>query len=375
MRKFSSYRLIVGLIVCGSMLLPESFTSTRNQLNAQEVGFLEDFALAQDREKALKQLVPGTESYYYFHALHYQNTQQLDKVDQLMEAWSKRLGQSDPYKRIRNRQALLKYSDDPQATLDFLKKELSLNFAHQRRIPDAQRELPTKLDPDIYSTETLIERSLSSSRSIGGIKDSRLSLLADRELTKNQRRDLLSRLKRPDFPGVVDLIVADLKERDSRAFGSMAIQKSLTLAQLDELIEKLPELEFQTKFVDVYLSKLLPSADVDWQQDPTERRKYLDRLWSFVEPLKPTFNSLKATVLFRILELDHQEGKMNRERFMTYLKLPRNVYYANPIVIKNVESRMHIVSMSANYAKRCYLPPINNDETLMQRTLKTLNRG
>jgi len=338
MRKFSRCRLIVGLIVCGSMLLlPESFTSTRNQLNAQEVGFLEDFALAQDREKALKQLVPGTESYYYFHALHYQNTQQLDKVDQLMEAWSKRLGQSDPYKRIRNRQALLKYSDDPQATLDFLKKELSLNFAHQRRIPDAQRELPTKLDPDIYSTETLLERSLSSSRSIGGIKDSRLSLLADRELTKNQRRDLLSRLKRPDFPGVVDLIVADLKERDSRAFGSMAIQKSLTLAQLDELIEKYPELESQTKFVDVYLSKLLPSADVDWQQDPTERRKYLDRLWSFVEPLNPTFNSLKATVLFRILELDHQEGKMNRERFMTYLKLPRNVHYANPIVIKNVE--------------------------------------
>ena len=85
MRKFSSFRLMVGLIVCGSMLLPESFTSTRNQLNAQEVGFLEDFALAQDREKALKQLVPGTESYYYFHALHYQNTQQLDKVDQLIE--------------------------------------------------------------------------------------------------------------------------------------------------------------------------------------------------------------------------------------------------------------------------------------------------
>ena len=33
-----------------------------------EVGFIERFALAQDREKVLTELVPGTEDYYFFHA-------------------------------------------------------------------------------------------------------------------------------------------------------------------------------------------------------------------------------------------------------------------------------------------------------------------
>ncbi|MEI6177273.1 MAG: hypothetical protein WCS43_10300, partial [Verrucomicrobiota bacterium] len=37
-----------------------------------EVGFIERFALATDREKALGELVPGSEDYYFFHCLHYQ---------------------------------------------------------------------------------------------------------------------------------------------------------------------------------------------------------------------------------------------------------------------------------------------------------------
>ena len=34
---------------------------TSSQVFAQEVGFLEDFVLAKDRDAVLKQLVPGTE--------------------------------------------------------------------------------------------------------------------------------------------------------------------------------------------------------------------------------------------------------------------------------------------------------------------------
>src|SRR5262245_38274523 len=39
-----------------------------------EISFVEDFALAPDRSVPLKQLVPGTEPYYYFHCLHLLNT-------------------------------------------------------------------------------------------------------------------------------------------------------------------------------------------------------------------------------------------------------------------------------------------------------------
>jgi len=40
---------------------------------AQEIGYIETFSLADDREAALKELVPGTDDYYYYHALHAQN--------------------------------------------------------------------------------------------------------------------------------------------------------------------------------------------------------------------------------------------------------------------------------------------------------------
>jgi hypothetical protein len=36
-----------------------------------EVDFVEDFAIAKDRAVSLRQLIPGTEDYYYYHCLHY----------------------------------------------------------------------------------------------------------------------------------------------------------------------------------------------------------------------------------------------------------------------------------------------------------------
>ena len=43
---------------------------------AGEIGFIEDFSFSKDRTEALKKLIPGTEDYYYYHALHYLNTSQ-----------------------------------------------------------------------------------------------------------------------------------------------------------------------------------------------------------------------------------------------------------------------------------------------------------
>ena len=60
------------------------------QTQAAEIGYLEDFALAKDRTVPLQQLIPGTEDYYY-HCLHFQNTEQFDKVNGLLEHASARL--------------------------------------------------------------------------------------------------------------------------------------------------------------------------------------------------------------------------------------------------------------------------------------------
>ncbi len=46
---------------------------------------LEQFALAEDRAEVLKELIPGTEEYYFYHCLHYQNTGRLDEVEKLLD--------------------------------------------------------------------------------------------------------------------------------------------------------------------------------------------------------------------------------------------------------------------------------------------------
>jgi len=51
---------------------------------AEEIRYSEDFALARDRAEALRQLISGTEEYYYYHCLYYQHTEQFDQVDELL---------------------------------------------------------------------------------------------------------------------------------------------------------------------------------------------------------------------------------------------------------------------------------------------------
>ena len=54
-----------------------------NGVRAGGIGFVEDFALAKDRAASLKQLIPGTEDFYYDHGLHLLQTEQFDKIEPL----------------------------------------------------------------------------------------------------------------------------------------------------------------------------------------------------------------------------------------------------------------------------------------------------
>ena len=74
---------------------------------AGDVGFIEDFALAKDRAAALKQLIPGTEDYYYYHALHALNTEQFERVEQYARPWLERFGQTPRYVEVQVFRALL----------------------------------------------------------------------------------------------------------------------------------------------------------------------------------------------------------------------------------------------------------------------------
>lgn len=333
---------------------------------SQEIGYVEEFALAKDREAALKKLVPGTRDYYYYHCLHYQNTQQLDKVQPILDAWVKRFGYTDDVRSMQVRQALLNFSNDPESTYKFLQEQLELRFDHQREIPQAQQQLPKQLDRRLIATETLLQRALTRANNTQWLEPTGLLLLADQRMDRTRRRHLLSRLTFPDYPNLVRLVIEDLNERDSGGFGSLAIHRLLTLEQLDECAVARPELKNDSQFVNAYLLKLAPPADVNWMADRDAHRDYLDRLWEFASGLGPAFNSLKANVLFRRLDFDRHEGNYDRDRFFEYLKLPRQVFYVHPQLLRQVRSNDQIANLGADYRQTARIAPIYSDEELVR---------
>ena len=276
-----------------------SITSTLSI--AGEIGYVEDFALAKDRAEALKQLIPGTDEFYFYHCLHYQNTGQKDQFGKTLKLWlDKHKGRrtSQMY-MLENRRALLQYKTDAQGSLNYLKNRLGLRFNHRRLTAQTTTNLKSKLDEGLISRAALTRyANTHNGDSLNGFEDRALDWLIATNLNEKRRHYLLSRLKRPDYPNLPKLVVDDLSTKNySKSFGSQKIHNKMLLTQLDECIRLKPDLLKQSAFVYAYLAKLRPGVDTDWRHDAKAREAYLDRLWSFVSRLTPAFNSLKAHVL------------------------------------------------------------------------------
>jgi len=349
------------LLVCATGLMPA-------RASAQEVGYIETFSLAGDRESALKELVPGTDDYFYYHALQAQNTGQRDRFQETLDRWIRdRNGQvTESARELLNRQALFDYEKDPQKTLGYLREQLNLQFNHARKTGERRSDAPTQLDHSLISTETLLKRALNLDRdSLERVENSGLELAAGQAITEDQRRNLLARLQRPDPPALVDLILADLKYRDSRGFGSLEIHKRLTLAQMDELLRKDPGLRNQVPFCNAYLAKLAPENEVELETDLAAREAYLDRVWAFVQTLDPVHNSLKAHVLYHRLRHDQTQGKYSHDRFLEYVKLPRNVPYLRDEVRQQLPRGDYLAQLDQGFGLES-LAPIGNEEPLVR---------
>ncbi|MGQ9592320.1 MAG: hypothetical protein ACUVYA_18740, partial [Planctomycetota bacterium] len=348
-----------------------AFAPGRASLGAGEVGFVEEFALAEDRAKTLEGLVPGTEEAYYYRALHLQHSGKLDDVDKLLATWIERHGRTERIFEIENRQAFLRYANAPQKSLDFLADRLGLTFHHQREVPGAKPELPTKLDPQLVSWEGFARRALERSPgTTDGFEDGALERLAAKELDPSTRRHLLSRLDRPDVPGLVRLVMDDLATKESRGFGSLKIHNLLLFDQLEECWKLRPALAGDAAFVNAYLVRLWPGADVDWRRDAKAREAYLERLWRFASRLPPAHNSLKVHVLYHRLAHDRAQGVWDRARFLEYLKLPRNAPYIRAEYLRRDENRPYAANLGQDYRGATQLPPVGNDEPLVRSYLE-----
>jgi hypothetical protein len=340
-------------------------------VSAQEIGYVETFGLAGDREAALKELVPGTDDYFYYHALQAQNTSQRERFQEVMDRWIReRNGQvTDGARELLNRQALLDYDKDPQKTLKYLREQMELHFDHARKTGEHRSDAPTRFDNALISADALLKQVLAEEPgNLERLENVGLELAAGQPITDDQRRNLLARLQRPDYAALVDLILADLKYRDSRGFGSLEIHKRLTLAQMDELLRKDPGLRNQVTFRDTYLARLAPENEVDPQTDAPALEAYLDRLWAFVQTLDPVHNSLKAHVLFHRLRYDQKHGVYSHDRFLEYVKLPRNVPYLADEIRQQLPRGDYMAQLDQGFGL-VSCPPIGNEEPLVREYL------
>ncbi|MDP7134623.1 MAG: hypothetical protein QF437_29280, partial [Planctomycetota bacterium] len=297
-------------------------------LTANDIGFIEKFALARDRSEPLKQLIPGTEDYYYYHCLHLQHQGKFAEVEKLLAQWIKRYRYTGRVEEIRNRQALLQYDKDSKKSLAFIKQRLGLRFDHQKKVMRGQAaKKPSVLDKNLISRERLTADAFRRYRNnLGGFEDSALEFLVTANLNPDQRRDLLRRLKRPDYINLVDLVDADLKYKHSRGFGSHGIHRNMLLGQLQDLGRKTPALMNNGNYINAVMSKLQPGPDEDWTHNEETRGAHLLRLWNFVGKLPASQNSLKANILYQRLVFEEKLGNYDKQRFVEYLKLPRPVH-------------------------------------------------
>jgi hypothetical protein len=338
-----------------------------------EIGFIERFALAPDREAVLGQLLPGSEDYYFFHALHYQNIQNAPRLAAILDLWSKRFPNSERRRIIENRAALLAYDADPQTTLKFLRDKLHLQFNHEQQARDQRPNLPAKLDPALISRAAFQTAALQATNDLSEVSDEALaSLVRDKvALQPSQTRDLLKRVPRPDVPGLVEMIAADLQTKESRGFGEFTIHRALLPEQLDELAKRTRSLGENQNFVYARLRKLAPGADADAEFDPVEREAWLDRTWAYAKNLSASFNTLKAHILLQRLQHDRTRGTYDKARFVEYLKLPRRTNYGNVEYLRRAEVAAQLVDLNADLNADLsdalgVAPPIRNDEELIR---------
>ena len=337
---------------------------------AAEIGFVEEFALSTNREAAIQQLVPGSDDYYFYSCLQLQNTRQFAKVDPLLAQWIKTHGETAHAQEIRNRQALLTYRERPQATLDYLQRAEGLTFNHAREQAAQKNQFPAQLDPQLIAHDALARKAFNRP-TLSGFQNAALEWLASQPLNADQRRLLLQRLTEPDVAGLPDMIVADLKRKDSGGFGSLGIHTRLTLEQLNACAAQMPELLANDRFVEACVRRLRPESDSTWAWEPAVKRAFLDRLWDFVGKLPASQNSLKAHVLYHRLDFDRAQNLYERDRFEAYLKLPRNQFYLRPLFRQQaIDARIAFADLNRDYEAWTGLKPVGNDEPLVRDYLE-----
>ena len=352
---------VIGLCFCISLV---SLSNTPMAI-AQEIGFSERFALAENRETALKELIPGTDTYFYYHCLHCQTVGKTAEARGHLDAWIAKVGLNEQTQRMQTRQFLLEYKTNSQAAVDHLRSNFGINIDHAAPRKDEAAELQTKLDPNLLNWQSILKSHANNPGAIENVALAHLASLVDQPATL---RNWLERIDRVDAPGLLEIIGRELNLPDSRGFGWAAIHNLLTTQQLLDLQKRIPKLIESNAFVQARLRRIRPDDDSSLE-DKAVLRNHLIALETFVTSLPESQNSLIASVLYNRLQSDERDGNMDRDRFLRYIKLPNNRPFYNREYVVRQNARPQ-VNLGANYKGETLLDAIGDDSSLVHRYLE-----
>ncbi|MEP6864044.1 MAG: hypothetical protein ABJE66_25675, partial [Deltaproteobacteria bacterium] len=331
-----------------------------------DLEILEALALSDDRGAALAQLLPGSEDHDYFRCIHAQQRGDLDEADRIIAGWPDRHGAHSRYRTLTLRQLMYRVVREPEPAADELRDRLGVSHWHEAEVAAIDPSRPTRLAPGAFDGKALLARGVEYSSDLAQVTDEGLYELLATELDHTRRHVLLDRLHHTPAKQLPALVAADLHAR-SQQFGSSRVHGELTLDQLTEVARQRRELQTDRAWIEAVVRRMRPPASVDLALDRDAREAYLVELWAFVAKLPPASSSLKAHVLWHLLDAQRRrDAEPDRALLTGFLHLPRAAAY----VIRREVRGEELVSATADFSAVTGLWVAGSDEELVRDLLQ-----
>lgn len=331
----------------------------------------EALALADDRSGPLAQLLPGSEDHDYHRCLRAQHAGQLDEAEQILHRWPERHGHTQGYHRLTLRQLLCRASMKLDGSVaDRVRDQFNVGHWHEKEVEDVDPRRATKVADGAFDGTALLKQAVDHDSNLSQVTDEGLYELLDWSLDPTRRRVLLQRIGHTPQPELVGLVADDLALKNSGGFGSLPVHEQLTLDQLLALAGRIPELRGHLGWVSAVVRRMVPHrALVDLEIDRDGRHAFLESVWRFVSELPPAINTLKAHVLWHLLDSGRKRGLAVDEALLAeYLRLPRTASYLSRAWIER-QHREHVAQLGQDFRGVTGMPPAGDDESLVRELI------
>ncbi len=333
----------------------------------------EALALSDDRSAALGQLLPGSEDHDFYRCLQAQHRGALDEADEILRQWPDRHGHTQRYNQLRTRQLLYRVSAPQPSRHDDVRDWLGVSHWHEAEVEEVDPTRPTRLADNAFDGNALLQQAIDYDSNLSQVTDDGILELVDRTerpLDASRRRVLLSRLTHTPQPELVPLVVEELNTRGTGGFGALQVHNYLTLEQLDRVAAGAPQLLGHLGWVGAVIRRMRPHASIDLDTDRDVRLAFLEKIWKFVAGLPPAINTLKAHVLWHLLDTLRRRSShaVDQALLRTYLALPRNAGYLAHKWIDKVKSE-EVAHLGQDLRDVTGLAPAGSDEDLVRDLL------